>query len=61
MTTTWIIITITATGTKTAGGEAFNNYESAGTMQEILERQNPYKCFLVYTMDEWMHECERNA
>jgi len=61
MTTTWIIVTITAIGTKTAGGKEFNNYESACMMQEILERQNPYECFLVYTLDEWVHECERNA
>lgn len=60
-TTKWIIVRIGATGNKTTGGEEYNNYDAACMMQEILEEQNPYTGFLVYTVDEWMHECEMNA
>lgn len=61
MKTTWIIIRIGATGIKTMGAEEYADYDTACMMQEILEEQNPYTGFLVYTTDEWMHECEMNA
>ena len=61
MKTTWIIIRIGATGVKTAGGEEYADYDTACMMQEILENQNPYTGFLIYTADEWVHECEMCA
>lgn len=60
-TTKWIIIYCGGTGTRTPGGIEYNNYEAACMMQEILERQNPYTGFLIYTTDEWVHECEMYA
>ena len=59
--TTWIIIRIGSAGVKTAGGEEYKTYETACMMQEILERQNPYTSFLIYTTEEWIHECEMSA
>lgn len=60
-TTKWIIVRIGATGVKTTGGQEYTSYKSACMMQEILERQNPYTGFLIYTTDEWVHECEMYA
>lgn len=57
----WIIIRVSNNGNKTPGGELYDNYDAACMMQEILEFQNPYTGFLIYTADEWMHECEMNA
>lgn len=59
--TKWIIIRISNNGNKIPGGEEYNSYDTACMMQEILEFQNPYTGFLIYTTDEWMHECEMNA
>lgn len=56
--TKWVIVRIGATGVKTTGFDEYDTYDDACMMQEILEEQNPYTGFLVYTTDEWMYECE---
>lgn len=55
--TKWIIIRVGATGVKVRGGEEYKTYDIACMMQKILEKQNPYTNFLVYTTDEWAREC----
>ena len=56
--TKWVVVRIGATGVKTVGEEEYSSYAIACTVQETLERQNPYTCFLIYTADEWMYEVE---
>ena len=57
----YTIIEIDNEGNKTASIFEYETYEIACTMQEILETLYPEYGFLVYTLDEWVTECERNA
>jgi len=57
----YLIIEVNAEGKKTASLFDYETYEIACVMQEILETMYPDYGFLVYTADEWMHECEENA
>lgn len=52
----WLIVRITNSGIKTGGHDRYTSYEAACMMQEILEEQNPYTGFLVYTVEEWEQE-----
>lgn len=54
--TNWLIIRIGATGVKTSGGSEYKSHEIACEMMTILEQQNPYTGFLLYTVDEWEQE-----
>ena len=57
----YIIIAIDNNGTKTAIDMEFATWENACTMQEILETACEDFGFLIYTADEWVHECEMSA
>lgn len=57
----YMIIAIEDNGTKTAVNLDFTEYDNACTIQEILEILCPDIGFLIYTADEWIHECEMNA
>lgn len=52
----WIMVTITDNGRKFAGKTIYKDYGSACMIQEILEFQNPYNAYLVYTVEEWEKE-----
>ena len=55
-TTKWLIVSLGATGVKTAGGHHYDNYDAAEAMMEILDFQNPETAHLVYTVAEWEQE-----
>lgn len=52
-TTKWVIASIGCTGVITTGMDRYTSYGSACMMQEILESQNPYTSYLLYTEEEW--------
>ena len=54
----WIIVEVNDNGDKMALEGEFTTWEDACRVQENLEEMNPDKCYLLYTCDEWMYECE---
>ena len=57
----YIIIEIDNNGNKIASAVSHKSYEAACAHQEIMEILFPEFCYLIYTADEWMYECENNA
>ena len=54
--TEWVIVWVGTTGQKTASDIRYNDYDIACEMMEILEQQNKYSAFLIYTVEEWEQE-----
>lgn len=57
----WILIEIDDNGKKVALPTEYEKYNDAYGDLEMLEGENPDKCYLIYSNDEWVTECERNA
>lgn len=54
----YLLIEVAPTGEKAPSIFDYPDYDSACTMQEIMEALYPDYSFLVYTADEWMYEVE---
>ena len=57
----YLLIEVAPDGTKTPSIFEYATYDAACAMQEINETLYPEYSYLVYTVDEWVYECENNA
>ena len=57
----YLIIEVNAEGNKTASLTEYADYDLACSVQELHEVAYPEYAYLIYTVDEWVKECEENA
>lgn len=54
----WIVIEIKADGSKRIVGREYDTYADACEVQEAMEWIHTDKSYLIFTVDEWIVECE---
>lgn len=57
----WIVVEINAEGEKRVLEGEYTTYAEACEAQEALEWLHDENAYLLYTNNEWMYECEKNA
>lgn len=57
----YIIIAIDNNGIKTAIDMECTTWENACILQEALENACGDYAYLIYSIDQWVQECERDA